>query len=327
MISVEQLHKKLILIPSLSGDENEVGNFITNLLIDNGFEVKKDIVDNNGFNIIATLGKPKVFLSAHMDTVAPFLDYKETKTEIFGRGACDTKNCIASMLTAGFKAKNDGLNNFGFIFTVGEETDFRGAKKIVKSGIKIPFVVVGEPTSLDIINSHYGILTLKLIAKGKAAHSSQPEKGINAIDILLESLEKIKKIKFHPKTLASLTKISGGVASNIIPNKAEVLICIRNYPDDEKNYFEEFKKLLPNLLIEEELKIDSVITKVPKELAFVKNIRSVKYGTELSLFKNGVVIGPGNIKFAHSEREKIGKKELNKAVEVYYRIIKNFTSF
>jgi len=323
MTPVEKLHKQLIQINSTSDNENQIGEFLIDLLKTNGFDVNKNIVDENGFNVIVKYGEPRVYLEAHMDTVSPFLEFKETKTEIFGRGACDTKGCIASMIIAGIQAKNNGLNDFGFIFTVGEENTFRGAKRIIESKIKIPFVIVGEPTSLEIVNSHYGMLTLKLMAKGKTAHSSRPEKGINAIDILLNDLEKIKKIKFNTKTLVNITKINGGTADNIIPDYAEAFVNFRIHPEDKIKYFQKFKKIFPELVIEQKLR-KSIKTQIPKELSFIKKVKEVKYMTELSFLKNGVVLGPGNIEYAHSINEKIEKSELNKAVEIYYQIIKNY---
>lgn len=324
MNPVEELHKKLILIQSPSNNENEIGNFIFELLKVCDFDVIKNIVDDGGFNIVAKSGKPKIFLAAHMDTVLPFLNYKETKNEVFGRGACDTKGSLASMITAGIKAKGDNLTDFGFIFTVGEEVDFRGVKNIVKSKIDIPFVIVGEPTSLDIINAHHGVLVLKLIAKGKSAHSSKPNEGINAIEIILDGLNKILQFKLHDDTLLNLSRINGGIADNIIPNNAEATLSLRISPDDKTDYLKEIKKILAKIEVKKILEIEGVKTKVPKELSFIKKIRSVRYATELSFFKNGIVLGPGDIKHAHGDNERIFKKELNQAVDVYYKIIKNF---
>lgn len=326
MTEVEQLLKKLILIPSPSGNENGICNFVFKLLEENGFDTKKIQVDDNGFNVIATLGKPKVFLAAHLDTVSPFLDYKETETDIFGRGACDTKGCVAGMLTTALECKKKGFNNFGLIFTVGEETDFRGAKKILESGVEIPFVIVGEPTCLEIVNGHFGILIIKLSAKGKTAHSSQPDKGINAINLLLKTVFSVNLMPVHPESLMSLVQINGGLADNIIPDNAEAIFSFRISPEDKEDYVKKIQSLATEgVCPDKQIEIESVYTDVPEELDFIKGRKVVKYCTELSFFKNGVVLGPGDIGFAHGSEEHISKKELIKSVEIYSDIIKNFT--
>jgi acetylornithine deacetylase/succinyl-diaminopimelate desuccinylase-like protein len=77
-------------------------------------------------------------------------------------------------------------------------------------------------------------------------------------------------------------------------------------------------------MLKRSFELSGVITKVPKELSFIKKVKTVKYFTELSYYKKGVVFGPGDIKFAHSEKEMIEKSDLRKAVKIYKRIIENY---
>jgi acetylornithine deacetylase/succinyl-diaminopimelate desuccinylase-like protein len=96
------------------------------------------------------------------------------------------------MIMAAQKAQEQKLTNFALIFTVGEETNFRGAKKLVEDySQNLPFMVVGEPTNLELVNGHFGIGTITIKAKGKAAHTSIPRQGVNAIEKLLVGLRKI----------------------------------------------------------------------------------------------------------------------------------------
>jgi acetylornithine deacetylase len=326
MTEIEKLLKDLILIPSPSGSEKVIGEFIFNLLEKQGFEVNKCPVSKDRFNVVAKLGEPKVYLAAHMDTVNPILDYRETKSHIYGRGSCDTKASVAGMITAAITAKNEGYHNFGLIFTVGEEFNLDGAKAIVKSKLNIPFVIVGEPTSLAIVNGHFGILIIKVTAKGKTAHSSRPEMGINAIDMLLEVISKVKKMPIGSETLMSLVQINGGFADNIIPDKAEAMFSFRISPDDLTDYAEKIKLLSTNdVEVEIVQQIGAVYCKVPTQLSFIKTVKTVKYLTELSFYKNGVVLGPGDIQYAHGPEENLDRKELPQAVEIYKEILRNFT--
>ncbi|MGD0523434.1 MAG: M20/M25/M40 family metallo-hydrolase, partial [Candidatus Microgenomates bacterium] len=201
-----------------------------------------------------------------------------------------------------------------------------GAKAIVKSKLNIPFVIVGEPTSLAIVNGHFGILIIKVTAKGKTAHSSRPEMGINAIDMLLEVISKVKKMPIGSETLMSLVQINGGFADNIIPDKAEAMFSFRISPDDLTDYAEKIKLLSTNdVEVEIVQQIGAVYCKVPTQLSFIKTVKTVKYLTELSFYKNGVVLGPGDIQYAHGPEENLDRKELPQAVEIYKEILRNFT--
>lgn len=328
MISVESLLKKIMDIPSISGNEDTIANYIFDLLQKNHFEVQKNWVDKKRFNVIASIGKPKIYLSAHMDTVSPFISFREDKKYIYGRGSCDTKGSIASMLVAGINAKKEGLNNFGLIFTNGEESNFDGIKTLTQSDIDLPYIIIGEPTSCLPVNGHFGILNIKVTATGKAAHSSRPNKGINAINLLITAIQKIQQISIHPETIINLVKINGGTADNIIPDAASAIFGLRLSPKDKNNYLKIFKSTLnnKNIKIEILMSVSSVHFSPPKYLNFLGKVKTEKYFTELSFCKNGIVFGPGDAKLAHSPGEKILKSELSKAVGIYKKILKESCS-
>lgn len=326
MISIEELLKNLINIPSISGNETNIARYILELLQQNNFKVQKNWVDKKRFNIIAQVGNPKIYLSAHMDTVSPFIKFSEDSKHIYGRGSCDTKASIASMITAGIIAKNENVNNFGLIFTNGEENNFDGIKSLIKSKIEIPFIVIGEPTSCHPINGHFGILNIKVTATGKAAHTSDPKKGINAINLLIKAIRKINQISIHPETPISLVKIDGGIADNIVPQTASAVFGLRPSPNDKNNY----QKIFNSVLNQKNIKTEVLITVppinfiVPKELNFLGKGQTVKYFTELSFCQKGIVLGPGDIKYAHGQNEKIPKSELLKAVDIYQKILQKY---
>lgn len=324
----EKLLKDLIDIPSITGNEEKIAQYLYALLDKEGFEANKIFVDKKRFNVIAKAGKPKVYLQAHMDTVPPYVSYDKDDEFIYGRGSCDTKGAISGMVTAAIDLKRKGEKDFGIILTTGEETIFDGAKKIIEEGLEIPFIIVGEPTSLQLVNAHFGILVFKITAKGKSAHSSNPKEGINAIELLLSAVEKVNKISIYPETTLTLAQISGGVADNIIPEEAYAIYSMRISPNDKQRYTDEVKFVLPqNVTIEETQNVSCIETIVPNELSFIKKTNAVKYFTELSFFKKGVVIGPGDVAFAHGPDERLSKKELSESVKVYSQIMRNFTRF
>ncbi|MCW1949091.1 MAG: M20/M25/M40 family metallo-hydrolase [Candidatus Shapirobacteria bacterium] len=326
MILTEDLLKDLISIPSTSGNEIAVAEYIFHFLQQNNFTVEKNWIDEKRFNIIAKVGQPKIYLSAHMDTVSPFIKFSQDQEYIYGRGSCDTKASIASMLIAGINAKNQGLNNFGLIFTNGEESNFDGIKALIKSKTNIPYIIIGEPTSCCPINGHFGILNIKVTATGKAAHTSNPQKGVNAIDLLTDSIIKIKTISFHPETPVSLVKIDGGIADNIVPDTASAVFGLRPSPNDKNDYQKLFNSAInhQNIKIETLIAVPPINFPIPKELNFLGQGQTVKYFTELSFCQNGLVLGPGDIKYAHGPDEKLPKSELSKAVGIYQKIIQKY---
>src|SRR5215510_13031012 len=116
-------------IPSVSGTEGKVGEFLELHLAGLGYKVERQNVTSDRFNLIAFAGgDPQVILCTHIDTVPPLLPVREDDDYLYGRGACDTKGIIAAMLDAGDRLRRGGTRNFGYLFVVAEETDSSGAK-------------------------------------------------------------------------------------------------------------------------------------------------------------------------------------------------------
>src|SRR5262245_15860411 len=182
------LAQKLMSIPSISGGEKEVGLFLADLLHERRYRVEKQFLIPNRFNVLAFAGKPRVILCTHLDTVPPVLPVREDENFLYGRGACDTKGIIAAMLEAGDRLRSQGIDSFGFLFVVGEETNGGGAKLANTLQWESEFVIVGEPTGNKLAIAQKGTLMVDLSFKGRAAHSGYPERGVSAIAGLWEVL-------------------------------------------------------------------------------------------------------------------------------------------
>lgn len=326
--SVETLLQKLIDTPSVTGTEAELGTFLAEYLADQGFEVTKVPVDETRSNILATLGTPRVILQAHMDVVPPHIPASQDENFIYGRGSCDTKGSIASMIIAAQEAKTRGLTNFGVLFTVDEEVGFAGALALRKNTtLSDAFFIVGEPTNLIPVTAHFGILTFSVVCHGKTAHSSEPQLGINAIDRLVEVLSgPVQALRLHDETLMSVVRIQGGLADNVIPDRAEAVLSFRISPHDTIEYAKELEKLVGEKATIENVRfLPPVASSIPESLAFLGTGKQVKYCTELNFFGNGIVLGPGSITDAHTPTEKVAKAELQQAVETYGKILTNLT--
>lgn len=328
--NVTELLKTLIDIPSVAEAEAGVADFLAKYLEKQGFEVARMPVGTEQAgrqNVFAKVGNPRVLLQAHMDVVPPQIGASEDDEYIYGRGACDTKGPLASMVVAAQQARSQGITDFGLLFTVGEEVDFAGAREAQPFLEKLgAFVVIGEPTKLVPVTAHYGLLVFSVICTGKAAHSSEPQQGENAIEKLLSLLNgPLKKLKVKPGTLMTLAKISGGVADNIIPDKAEALFSFRIAPGDDTAYAERARELVGGQgKVEVSQGLPAVSSPLPASLRFLGEGQQAKYCTELTFFKKGVVFGPGSVDDAHGTGEKIRKSDLQSAVKIYERVLREY---
>jgi len=325
--TVEAFLQKIMSISSLTGQEAALGNFLADYLEAEGFDVVKMPVDGERNNIYARVGKPAIVLQAHMDVVPPFIPPTEDEEWIYGRGACDTKGSIAAMIQAAIEAKKKGIENFGVLFTVDEEVGFSGAQTAAQFVEDLgAYLVVGEPSQLRPVNAHYGILVFSIECRGKSAHSSEPQLGENAIDALVTILsEDLDRLEVAKSTLLSVVTISGGVADNVIPDRAEALVSFRISPGDTRQYATEFQQIIGKRgTVKAAQSLPPVFTQIPSSLDFLGEGQSVKYCTELSFFKNGVVLGPGDIAVAHRPDEKVRKVDLRRAQEIYVRILREY---
>ena len=131
-MNVFELTRALVDIESITGNEENVGLFLSQYLSDlasrHGGRVERMEVEPHRFNVFAQFGeRPLVTLSTHMDTVPPFFPSREDDESIWGRAACDTKGIIASMITAAERLLERGGTNLGLLFVVGEERNSAGA--------------------------------------------------------------------------------------------------------------------------------------------------------------------------------------------------------
>src|SRR5919206_2777829 len=149
MIDVLRLTRELVDIPSVTGEEFQIGTSLGELLNRLGYHVELQDAAPERSNIIATTEAPPLLVfSSHMDTVPPFVALREDSEFIYGRGACDAKGIIAAQIAAAEKLRADGVNGIGFLFTVDEEVASAGAKVANDHPVAAAceFLINGEPT-------------------------------------------------------------------------------------------------------------------------------------------------------------------------------------
>jgi acetylornithine deacetylase len=338
-----QLTRKLVDIESTTYHEGPAGAFLHEYLEGQRYKVERMAVsqpdqtltpgagDGERFNIYAALPgvTPDIVLSTHMDTVPPFFGSREDDEFVYGRGSCDAKGIIAAQIAAADRLRDAGVK-IGLLFVVGEERDSAGAAVANANPRGSKFLINGEPTDNRLALASKGALRCELRAKGRMAHSAYPELGESAIDKLVGALHDILAMplpvepEIGPSTL-NVGLIAGGRAPNVVADKAEAHILIRLVgPADEtkRNIVKivgdradvEFSLELPFVRMR---KVGNLPTMVAK---FTTDIPS------LTNWGEPFLLGPGSIHVAHTPNEKIAKKELLEAVDLYYGLATSLVS-
>jgi len=324
-MNVFELTRKLISIPSISGDEKAVAEFLANYLSEVGFEVELQEAVESRPNVYARRGDPEVVLSTHTDTVPPYVEFREDDEFIYGRGACDTKGIIAAMLKAAEALVESNVTDFGLLFVVGEEAGSVGARVANAIPNRSRYLINGEPTESKLALGSKGALRVVLKARGRAAHSAYPEMGESAIEKLLDVLDDLRGVELPcDETLGASTMnigmINGGVAANVIPPDAEAELLFRVVTSNDS-----LKRIIEGVAgsrveVEYTFGCDPVFTE--KLEGFETAV--VAFTTDIPALSNWgkpLLFGPGSILDAHTAREKISKRELVSAVDVYRRMV------
>ncbi|MDA2923726.1 M20/M25/M40 family metallo-hydrolase [Acidobacteria bacterium AH-259-L09] len=326
MLDVIDLTRKLVDIPSVTGQEKEAGEFLYDLLQREGWDCLKQKVTSDRFNVLATRGKPAILLTTHMDTVPDFFPSMEDEKFVYGRGACDAKGIAAAMICAAQGLLQEDFTDVGLLFVVGEETDSAGAIKTQELNLDCSFFINGEPTDNQLVIGHKGMIYARLCAEGVSAHSAYPEKGESAIDKLISILNSLKQTAFPAdpqlgQTYLNIGRIEGGKAANVLADFAEAEILIRTVCESRR-YLE-----ILDQVVGDQGRLQVVKTSEPQEMEAVEGFSTkvVGYGTDIPALRplgKPLLFGPGSIFEAHTAREKVSKQELVDAIGLYQRLVR-----
>lgn len=254
--TMKELLRQLIRARStLDAGELTAANVVANHFERHGIGCRIDSWDPNRANVLAHIPsagtRPGLLFVCHLDVVGPGEDPwihpafegREVDGKIYGRGAVDMKGGIASTVAAICEVVASGVKLQGdivFAATAGEETDSAGIERFAAdlSWLGKPAgVIVPEPTDFAVITAHRGLFWLEITTKGKAVHSSVPQRGVNAIQSMRRVLEELERyeVDFEPhpdlgKCSVSVNTIRGGEAMNIVPDRCAIGVDIRTLP-------------------------------------------------------------------------------------------------
>ena len=379
-INLQSLHKNsikiltdLISFKTISGTDNSsIINYCDNILKKLGAESFRTYDESKTkVNLFATIkakdpdGSQPIILSGHTDVVPiskgwssdPFIATIKNE-KVYGRGTCDMKGFIACVLAYAPIFSNSNLSrDIHFSFTFDEETACQGApiliKELKKRKIDKGICIVGEPTNMKIIDAHKGCYEYTTYFEGLAGHSSEPHKGVSAVEYAARYVNKLIELRetlkdrgpknsiFNPPySTLSVGGIFGGIAHNVISDKCHVKWETRPVVKDDAVYLNaELDKYVNEILLPDMKKVYSE-SKIKKEIIgeiigfdrdekseaceFVSSITGdnsrevVSFGTEAGLFQeigiSTAVCGPGSIEQAHKIDEFIKLEEINKCL-------------
>ncbi|MGB7307553.1 MAG: M20/M25/M40 family metallo-hydrolase [Candidatus Acidiferrales bacterium] len=330
-MNVFELTRALVDIESITDNEGAVGAFVQDYLEkiaeSTSGQVERMDVEPGRFNVLACWGTPLVTLSTHMDTVPPFFPSRDDGNYIWGRGACDAKGIIAAMTAAAERLLCDGVTNFGLLFVVGEERNSAGAAVAAQGPRGSRYLVNGEPTDNRLALASKGTLRFELIARGRMAHSAYPELGESAIEKLLDALDAIRRVPLPQDPLLgrctmNIGTISGGRAPNVIPDLAKAEILVR-LVGDPALIRERFARA-----VGARAELKEVLCIAPIRFRAVDGLPTtvVSFTTDVPVFGKSwgepLLLGPGSIQVAHTENERIAKRELSEAVDMYADVVR-----
>jgi acetylornithine deacetylase/succinyl-diaminopimelate desuccinylase family protein len=378
--AVVELLQELIRIPSANpvGDvgaaetgEGALAQFVGDQLLKLGMEVELQFVEPQRPNVVGRLksrnSRHHLLLGPHLDTVGikgmtiePFAGTVRDG-RVWGRGACDTKGSIASMLAAlealvrGDHRPED--TDIWFAGLMGEETGNEGISFLLESDffpkkdVRMDFGIAGEPTLLKIVNRHKGALWLRVRTQGRSCHASMPDLGDNAIlkmrrvlDYVTGELPAIhaqRRDEFLGRASFSVTTIRGGTQVNVIPDRCEIEIDHRALPSDSTDaVIETVKKALPDCTVEVISNRRGLDT--PPDNPYIQTLAGVlgqclpgktpkefltgaPWFADCSVMSHlgipSIAFGPGSSEPAHTKDEYIEIDQLEKGVTVFQRFL------
>ena len=324
MTDVVALAAELLAIPSESGDEKRVVDFVSRWLVARGWNVTVQTVSKGRGNVWASRAGKGVTFSTHLDTVPPHIAPKLDEHKLYGRGACDAKGIAAAMLTAADQLVASGENRVDLLFVVGEEQGSDGARAANNLSPTSRFLINGEPTESKLASGAKGSLRVKVRTRGREAHSAYPHLGESAIEPLLDLLPTLRTLSFPSDpvlgdTTVNIGLIRGGTGANIIPANAEVEMMVRLVSDVEpvKAIIEDWARG------KAEIEFGSHIPAQKFHIVDGFETAPMAYTSDIPLLSRWgtpLLYGPGSIHVAHTPDEHISVDELRSSVDAYVRI-------
>lgn len=375
-----ELLSALIAIPSINPafelpetprhwyGEQAMAEFVHQWLTELGFDAKMHGVMPGRPNVVATLkgsGTGHLLWEAHTDTVqvagmsVPPFEATCRNGNIFGRGAVDDKGCLAAFMLALAALRDDAPKcSITLLAAADEEADFRGILHHLEQFNGYDAGIAGEPTGLRLFSACKGVIRWNVHVLGRAAHSSTPQSGVDALTYAMELAKRFRAVAADAPTHPTLgdptlvcTALHAGEGPNTVPARADLRFEYRYLPTDTgEGAWERFLSIAKGLETEgpEELQmemcrpfIDSaaqdvspnepvarVMQRVCREFGVDPALKGASFGSDSSKMCHfGVptlIFGPGHIEQAHSSDEHVAVGQIVQAANMLIAMVKHW---
>ena len=356
------------LVPDAPG-ERACAQALASVLDEWGFDVELQEKLPGRPNVIARIGPrdaPALMLNGHLDVVgvegmthAPFsADVRDNR--IYGRGSADMKGGIAAMCAAALHAEDAAASRQIIIAAVAdEEYESLGMRALIDSGVQAEAAIITEPTRLSICPAHRGFVWMDVRFRGRAAHGSRYDIGIDAIThaaLVLSELEKLERTREHGKRHALLGRgslhasvIRGGVGMSTYPEECVLSIERRTLPGETADTALKEIKAACAAVRARDPRLDASITQttsqlpsdVPTDAPIVQrlqgalehegvpvSIEGMSAWTDAALLNAAgiptICFGPGDIGLAHAAEEFVPISEIETATRVLSRVVQDW---
>jgi acetylornithine deacetylase len=339
--AVTLLHS-LIGIPSISGEEDKVADFLQNYIEESGIMTGRS--GNNVWCIspMFDLNKPTILLNSHLDTVKPVSGWRKhpftpkmEEGKLYGLGSNDAGASVVSLFqTYRYLSTTEQAYNLIFLASCEEEISGKnGIESVLPQLPPIALGVVGEPTEMQPAIAEKGLMVLDVMAMGKAGHAARNE-GINAIYEALPDLQWLHDYRFPKESpllgpvKMTVTQINAGTQHNVIPDRCSMVVDIRSnecYSNEE--IFKEVCAHLKSEVRARSFRLNS--SHLSPDHPLVK--RAVELGrtpfgsptlSDQALMKfPSVKMGPGKSARSHTADEYIVVSEIEEAISLYIQLL------
>jgi len=355
------------LVPDAPG-ERACAHALASVLDDWGFEVELQETLPDRPNVIARMGPrdaPALMLNGHLDVVGvegmthpPFTaDLRDGR--IYGRGSADMKGGIAAMCAAALRADQSASRQIIVAAVADEEYESLGMRALIESGVRADAAIITEPTRLAICPAHRGFVWMEVSFRGRAAHGSRYDIGVDAIThagLVLAELEKLERTREngqrHPllgRGSLHASMIRGGVGMSTYPEECVLAIERRTLPGETADTAMKEIEAACAAVRARDPRLDARISQttsqlpsdVPTEAPIVRRLKDAleKEGepvrvqgmpawTDAALLNAAgiptVCFGPGDIGLAHAAEEFVPVAEIETATRVLGHVVRDW---
>jgi acetylornithine deacetylase len=354
---------RLVAFPSVSNRPlADLAAYLAHRFEDLGFRIERfdDPAQSGKCSLIATAGPSRgdgsgLVLSGHMDVVPtegqpwssdPFV-LTERGGNLYGRGSADMKGFFACTLQALERVRTAELKReLVLAWTHDEEVGCLGSAQLAQHLVSrtLPRAcLIGEPTDFRILRMHPGHVGVSIAITGKAAHSSRPHLGVNAIEAAADVIGAIREIarELGPDVPVNVARIEGGGAINIVPDRCVIHLGYRPPPgmpadevfrridarlaDFSSNAPVEAKllRVTPSMLTREGTPLEHLLAEMADEPGTGMAPFATDGGNLAKLGLEPLVFGPGSIEVAHKADEHVGIAALERGVDMVERVIRS----